>query len=174
MQQLVPLPVLMPQPQLMLEPMQAFVGLQQLLQQHQLQHRLEPEPMPMLQPKLMPLLGPKLLPEPIPEPEPVPELMLKPELMLELQLMLVLMLMQQLGLELIHQPKLAPIIQLVEQPQLGQQPVDQQLEQLLAMEFPIVEPKWLLPQMELLLVLLHHLKAFDCSKAVRVALDSIH
>jgi len=85
--------------------------------------------------------------------------------MLELQLMLVLMLMQQLRLELIHQPKLAPIIQPVEQPQL---------EQLLAMEFPIVEPKWLLPQMELLVVLLHHLKAFDCSKAVRVALDSIH
>ena len=122
----------------------------------------------MPQPKLMPLLGPKLLPEPEP--------MIKPELMLKLQLMLVLMLMlmQQLGLELIHQPKLAPIIQPVEQPQLGQLPMDQQLEQLLAMEYPIVEPKWLLPQLELLLMLLHHLKAFDCSKAVRVALDSIH
>ena len=167
MQQLMPLPVLMPQPQLMLEPMQAFVGLQQL-QQHRLQHRLKPMPMPMLQPMLMPQLEPKLLPEP------EPELILKPELMLELQLMLVLMLMQQLGLELIHQPKLTPIIQPVEQPQLGQLPMDQQLEQLLAMEFPIVEPKWLLPQLELLLMLLHHLKAFDCSKAVRVALDSIH
>ena len=169
MQQLVPLPVLMPQPQLMLEPMQAFVGLQQR-QQHQLLHRhqLEPVPMPMLQLKLMPQLELKLLPGPVPEP------ILKPELMLELPLMLVLMLMQQLGLELIHQPKLALIIQPVEQPQLGQQPMDLQLEQLLAMEFPIVGPMWLLPRMELLLMVLHHLKAFDCSKAVRVAPDSIH
>ena len=68
--QLVPLPVLMPQPQLMLEPMQAFMGLRQLLQQHQLQHRLEPVPMPMLtlQLELMPQLRPK----------PQPELMLVP------------------------------------------------------------------------------------------------
>lgn len=166
-----------PLPQPMLVPMQAFMGPMPM-----------PQPGPMLEPELEPMLQPKLEPQPELELvlELLPKLKLKPELMPllmpmpQLELVLVLMLVPMLQLELIVRlkPKLELIIQpmvpqLEPMPEQRQELMDQQPGQLL-LEFLIIEPEQLLSHLELqqLMLVLHHLKAFDWSKSKQVILDS--
>ena len=133
---------------------------------------LEPEPLP--QPMLVPmqaLMGPIKLgpqPEPMLEPMPQPELVPQPELKLELLLLPELIVQLELKLALIIQP-MVPQLESEPKPKPEQQLklMDQQPGQLLQ-EFLIIEPEQLLSHQEVqqLIMVLHHLKAFDRSKEV--------
>ena len=156
-----------PLPQPMLVPMQTLMGPMPM-----------PQPVPMLEPEPGPMPQPQ--PKLEPELELLPKLELKPELMpllapmpqLELKLELMLVPMPQLELIVQLKPKIELIIQpmvpqLEPMPEQQQQLMDQQPGQL-QLEFLIIEPEQLLSHQELqqLIMVLHHLKAFNWSKQV--------